>query len=117
MGPTGSGKSTSANAMVKGPDGIEQDENNNFVPKKKLEHNGKETFKVGYDTATSCTDIPGIWPVDGQVYLVDCAGFGDSNHTKEISNVALIRHVINLARNINVCFIVRGCTLQTNSQQ
>lgn len=92
MGPTGSGKSTVANAFVQGVD--------RFLLKKStgqlevmqpLISNGRQVFQIGHGSE-SCTEAPNFVALDqaGDLFLVDCPGFSDSNKYKELPNLTLV---------------------------
>ena len=65
------------------------------------------------DKATSCTQVPGVWPLNDDAMLVDCPGFGDSNETLEFPNQTLIHQVVRKAKVVIVCIILKGATLDS----
>ena len=88
IGPSGSGKSTLANALLQGSGKIEYDEDNgDYKVTNELHYDGRKMFAVTR-RATSCTEVPGYYPLDGKddTFLVDCPGFGDSNQYLELPN-------------------------------
>lgn len=85
VGPTGSGKSTIANAIMNGV--VFDEDACTYRTLKPIVHGGVEMFKIG-DKVVSCTQSPGFCPIvdDRDTYLVDCPGFGDSNKFLELPN-------------------------------
>lgn len=116
LGPTGSGKSTIANAILQGIDFLELDEDNLvFKVKEKLIHNGREVFTIGHE-AISCTSTPSFYPCkeDKDTYFVDCPGFGDTDPYKEFPNMTLIHEIIKHANKVTICMVVKGACLDIN---
>ena len=114
LGPTGSGKSTMANAMISGIDGLTQNEDGNFSAKTTLTFEGHEVYKIGHGV-TSCTGTPNYHPLtdDGELMLVDCAGFGDTNQYQEFPNMTMVNYILQNARSLVICFIIKGSSIES----
>jgi predicted GTPase len=93
MGNTGAGKSTLAHALIK-LSGLKKKENGRYEAEKMM-HNNREVFTIGQE-AIGCTGVPSFAPLDENesVFLVDCPGFGDSDESKEVPNMALVHQII-----------------------
>lgn len=74
---------------------------------------GFEVFSIGHE-ATGHTGVPGFFELEPDLYLVDCPGFSDSNKYNELPNMTLVHKVIQKAKSVVFCFVVKGSTLQTS---
>ena len=68
-------------------------------------------FKIG-DDMTSCTALPGFFPLGDDVYLVDCPGLGDSNEYLEFPNQTQVHQIISQASQVMVVVVVKGASLE-----
>ena len=110
MGPTGAGKSTVANAIIQ-PDKIALDDATGLFTAPPLEHEGRTMFKIGGDV-TSCTALPGFYPLSDDTYLVDCPGLGDSNEYLEFPNQTQVHQIISQASQVLIVVVVKGASLE-----
>ena len=87
LGSTGAGKSTLANALIKGPGNIKLDDDGRLVQINDIEYSGDLCFRIGHK-ATSETKTPKYHPLeeDESVYLVDGPGINDANANNEYAN-------------------------------
>ena len=68
-------------------------------------------FKIG-DDMTSCTALPGFYPLNEYTYLVDCPGLGDSNEYLELPNQTQVHQIISQASQVIVLVVVKGASLE-----
>lgn len=114
VGTTGAGKSTIANALIQGVEKMSVNDEEMYEADWALVIDGRQMFEIGH-TSTSCTDIPGYFPLDDKqsVYLVDAAGFGDSNVYAEFPNQTLVHEVVKNARRVIFCLVIRASTVDS----
>lgn len=116
VGRTGSGKSTTCNAVVAGPNAVVNDETTGgLMVMEPLEHNDCEMFKIGSSTK-SVTQAIGFYPLnaDQSVYIADCAGFDDSNQRHSYANLSELHWLMCNCNSFNLYVIVKGSELDAN---
>jgi GTPase SAR1 family protein len=114
IGDTGVGKSTLANAMVKGPKALvikEKKEQGRFgeytttyIDTKEpiVERDGTVIFGIGHGKAQSMTQHPEIF-IDRDIAYCDCPGFGDtSGENRDLVNCVGIKDILNNAKNVRI---------------
>ena len=113
LGPTGSGKSTVANSLIKGPQHLQQDIDTKVISAEPIKkENGEQVFSIGH-SSTSHTSIPGFYEIEEDLFLVDCPGFGDSDRYNELPNMTLVHKVIQSAKSVVFCFVVKGASIES----
>lgn len=59
------------------------------------------------------TQVPGFYPLNDDVFLVDAPGFGDSNTYLEFPNQTLIHEVIKNANKVVICVVLKGSNIDS----
>ena len=95
FGTTGTGKSTLANAIIKGSDKIKVDEDGLYYVEDDLKKNGEVIFKIGHQvkSETKAPKFCLIHSSDKPLYLVDGPGINDNNLRNDYANHTAIKTV------------------------
>jgi hypothetical protein len=114
IGDTGVGKSTLANAMVKGPRALKlvsaQKQGKFGIYTESVidtnipiqEKDGSVVFKIGHEKASSQTQYPEIF-IDQNIAYCDCPGFGDtSGSNRDIINCMGIKGILENAKTVRI---------------
>jgi hypothetical protein len=127
IGDTGVGKSTLANAIVKGPKSLKlinievQGEFGSYMdatidtdnPIK--EQDGSTIFKIGHGKAKSQTQHPEIF-VDNNAAYCDCPGFGDtSGSNRDIVNCVGIKDILDNAKSVRIMIALSALQILDSS--
>lgn len=110
VGDTGCGKSTLSNALKHGSDSLEINEAKQAVL---ISEGNKDTFKIGHE-ANSCTGPPTAIKIGENHFLVDTAGFNDSDTKKDYVNFTGVRQVINNVDSFEIVLLLKHSGLTAN---
>ena len=104
VGPTGSGKSTVANALAQGTESMKFDESKNTYSV------DESLFTIGQGLC-SVTQVPGHCQLTDDVYLVDCPGMFDSNPFSDFIHQGVLQKIIANAAQVIICLVMQTSTL------
>ena len=107
MGITGSGKSTIANAFIKGPSNISLNDGL-FNAVQPIIYNNETIFKIGHQVKSE-TKAPKFCPLEedkGDIFLVDGPGINDNNLKHEYSNQTAIKYVLSNCKSMKLVLIM-----------
>ena len=116
FGQTGVSKSTFANALISGSDGIGRDDEGNLIAKEDLKDaNGKQVFKIGQGLISE-TSTPTFYMIDPQeeMFMVDAPGMCDSNVNKELPNIVSVQRVMRSCSIFQMVLLMNACSLDEN---
>ena len=91
IGATGTGKSTTISAILRGAENMYRNIDGDVVTKNIIKYNGDEVFQIGHEVL-SCTQEPSFLKQD-DIYFVDCPGLQDQDIKREYPNQTSVHFV------------------------